>query len=489
LTEFIVKADWGDTFRPRTGLLTAATALFVVFISAVFLFMACPCALDVYQRYARIARGESLVRLYETCNVEYPPLAVELFVVMDQLAARASVPAFLSSIKTYQQESADSLPFKLVWRLAMVACTFVTWAVIIVLLYKNFQHESTGEWAERLLAFGLALWPLGYVMLDRLDMGLSCLIMLALVLLLNRKHFAGSLAFLAAAVALKVVPLALVPIWLITSQPGSNICNMASVRGLGRFVIACLVRSAIFTGMLAVFVAPTWLLVGKSCLSFFSYHKARGIELESNYAAILTLLKHVGYTVRTRSGWGSTDLHCSVAPLLSQLSAVLVTSFLALGALVLLASVARRGSSMSSSTVANTDSTLILGHVLWALLVFVLFNKTFSPQYVVWLVPLAAVVPLQGLRRRLFQLGFLGVAFTTMLIFPRCFSSIRGIPLPTDPTESTGASIFGTGLLLFRLLLLLLLAASLTSYLLRCAWRPQAVENNLKGVSLSRQAA
>jgi hypothetical protein len=107
------------------------------------------------------------------------------------------------------------------------------------------------------------------------------------------------------------------------------------------------------------------------------------------------------------------------------------------------------------------------------LLAFVLFNKTFSPQYVLWLAPLVAVVPLAGRPRRIFQLGFIGVCYLTMLIFPRFSGEVIGElrPLPSHPAASTGASVFGTGLLLARLLLLVFLVATLAVNLIGRAGR------------------
>src|SRR5260370_12927287 len=135
-----------------------------------------------------------------------------------------------------------------------------------------------------------------------------------------------------------------------------------------------------------------WLLVGKESLNFFTFHGQRGIEFESNYAAVLTLLKHLGYPVRTTSGWGSAVLDCSAAPLLTQLSAFLVAFSLLAGALVLFLTLTRR-SRVSGAHTPKSDAPLILGHVLWALLLFVLFNKTFSPQYALSLLPLSPLAP------------------------------------------------------------------------------------------------
>jgi hypothetical protein len=451
----------------RRLLVGSATVLFAGLVVGVFCYMSCSCDLELYHWYGRTARAESLTGLYRTCDVEYPPLAIGLMVLTEEIAARSPNPTLLSGFGAYQHGSADFLRFKVVYRLAMVVCAFVTWWVVIVLLGRHFAHESPGEWAERLLCFALCVWLLGYVLLDRLDMGLICLSMLALLLLLSRKHYVWSLAVLAAAIDFKFVPAALVPVWLLATLPRSTLTGWPCVAGLQRLSAGCFVRAAVLGGFVAAFMLPLWLFVGSGCLKYLTFHAHRGIELQSNYAAVLTLLKHLGYPVRTCRGWGSAVLECSAAPVLTHLASMLVGLSVLAGALVLFMTLARR-SARALEPGEKPAAPLLLGHLLWALLVFVLCNKTFSSQYLVWLVPLVAVVPLSGVRRRLFQLGFLGVSYLSMLIFPRCFADVVGTyPSAADHSLSTGATSFGTGLLLARLLLLVFLAAILALALFR----------------------
>ena len=79
---------------------------------------------------------------------------------------------------------------------------------------------------ERVLVFGLCLWTLGYVLLDRLDIGLTCLMMLATLLLLSRRHYAWSLAVLAAK---SLRGSGGVPVTVRTSSLGREPCPFAIV--------------------------------------------------------------------------------------------------------------------------------------------------------------------------------------------------------------------------------------------------------------------
>ncbi len=444
----------------RRRLVWGATALFAAFVAGVFLWMSCPCDLDWYHLYGRTARDSSLAGLYQAHNVEYPPLAIGLIVATEELAVRVPDPGLLARFNVYNHPSGDFRRFKLVYRLLMAGCTLATWGMVVALLRRHFGHELPREWLERLLVFALSLWPLGYVLLDRLDIGLTCLTLLATLLLLSRRHWAWSLAVLAAAINFKFVPVGLVPAWLLASLPG---CTLG---GWGRLVAGCGIRAVVLGSFLMAFTLPMFWFAGPECLNYFTYHAERGIEFQSNYAGVLTLLRHLDYPVQTISRWGSAVLECSAAPLLRQLSAGLVAGSLLAGALVLLVTRSRQ----AELGAMPADPPLVLGHLLWALLVFVLFNKTFSPQYILWLVPLVALVPLAGWRRRCFQLGFLGVACLTMLIYPRWMEEVVGTyPSASDHSWSTGATPLGTSLLLGRALLLLLLTAGLGRELLRRA--------------------
>lgn len=457
-----------EPLTARRGLLAGATVVFGVFLCLIFLRMSSDTDAYMYHLYARTARTEGLASLYRTYWVEYPPLAVGLMLAAEELGDRLTVPSLLTRYNVYKNPNATFLRFKLAYRLLLAGWTLAAWGLFLILLRRVFGQESVGEWTERMLAFALGLWPLGYFLLDRLDMALSSLILLAVALLLGRQRSLWSLAALAAAIAFKFVPIALVPVWLAVTAPDS-------FRRPGRLLAHVLSQGAVLAGFLLLFAAPSWLLAGDRSLSFLTFHRVRGIEFQSNYAAVLTLLRHGGYPVQTVPGIGSVELHCSAAPFVGGLAVALIGAGLLLGAVELLRARTRR-----PVGAGQTDDRLILGHVFGALLVFVLFNKVFSAQYLLWLVPLAALVPLRGTRRRLFQLGFLGVAYLTLSICqPQHFADLLGQPLPTTPPSLTGASPFGTGLLLLRFLLLAALTGLLAVDLFHRARPPQTISAGL----------
>jgi hypothetical protein len=62
-----------------------------------------------------------------------------------------------------------------------------------------------------------------------------------------------------------------------------------------------------------------------------------------------------------------------------------------------------------------------VGYTLLFLMLFLTTNKVFSPQYLLWLLPLAALMPLRDRRQRFFW-GFLAVCLLTTLLVPFLFA-------------------------------------------------------------------
>jgi hypothetical protein len=99
---------------------------------------------------------------------------------------------------------------------------------------------------------------------------------------------------------------------------------------------------------------------------------------------------------------------------------------------------------------------------------FVATNKVFSPQYLLWLLPLAALVPFQGRPRRAFLAGFLLVCVLSTALMP--FLLVLDL---LDPTSVGAAPVFRPPttrfvvVLLLRNLLFLALTAALAFHLAR----------------------
>ncbi|APE21107.1 MULTISPECIES: glycosyltransferase family 87 protein [Streptomyces] len=113
-------------------------------------------------------------------------------------------------------------------------------------------------------------------------------------------------------------------------------------------------------------------------LAFLSFQRDRGTEVESLGAMVFHVARHFGWSGEARMNFGSIEF---LGPYVSTVStAAMVLTFLAFGWLLLWRFKARR---FTSSTVA--DAAFV------AVLLFTTTSRVLSPQYMLWLVGLAAV--------------------------------------------------------------------------------------------------
>src|SRR5262249_3448147 len=147
-----------------------------------------------------------------------------------------------------------------------------------------------GEHMHRLLFYLASTVALWHLLCDRLDLLLALLVVLSLVLLLSRLHYAWSFAVLALAVNFKLVPLVLAPVWVIGSLPADREGTLFRPRVL----LALATRVALLSGMVIAGFLPFYLLEGDRCLGFLTYHRARGLEIGSIWGSLLLALEALG---------------------------------------------------------------------------------------------------------------------------------------------------------------------------------------------------
>ncbi|WP_406057726.1 DUF2029 domain-containing protein [Streptomyces sp. NBC_01077] len=113
-------------------------------------------------------------------------------------------------------------------------------------------------------------------------------------------------------------------------------------------------------------------------LAFLSFQRDRGTEVESLGAMVFHVARHFGWSGEAQMNYGSIEF---LGPYVSTVStAAMLLTFVAFGWLLLWRFKARR---FTSSTVADA------GFV--AVLLFTTTSRVLSPQYMLWLVGLAAV--------------------------------------------------------------------------------------------------
>jgi hypothetical protein len=356
------------------------------------------------------------VRSVEDENVEYPPLAV----------AFLRLPSF--GILSANPEELPPAEFKeryvFAYRTGQALLDTGLFVLLIGLVRRLYPHESGAEYRQRLWGYVLPTAALWYLLFDRLDLVLALLILLALALLIRRVHYGWSFGLLALAVHFKLVPLVLAPVFVIGSLPA----EAGLARSKPRLVAALAVRSLLLVFLIAAILLPFYVIPGNQCLGFLAYHQARGLEFESPYASVLLLLKKWTGPVEVAYSFKSVTLQSSLAPLLIQLAPWAAVGLLAAAALALLIHfciLLNRTTSASDnpSTLAQRFPQLLLGYALLLLMLFIATSKVFSPQYLLWLVPLVVLIPLGGKARRLFLWAFLLTCVLSTVIFPFLFLS------------------------------------------------------------------
>jgi uncharacterized membrane protein len=258
---------------------------------------------------------------------EYPPLAQPLFLLAD-----ASVIGF---------------------KLALTLCGggALTCGVFIL------RSVGAPAWRAIVAAGVIAGSPLlaGPIFLNAYDLWPAFLLSLALLLLV-RGETTWAFAVLGAAVAAKVYPAAVLPIFVLATARAQR------VRALVTFAAVVVVAHLPFLALGPGGLRHSYVLQAK-----------RGLELNSLGASILLL---AGHPATANQPPGSLNVIGGAAHTLAILSTLLVLAAIA------------------AATFAYVRGKPLVVSVAAVVAGFVAFDKVFSAQYVDWLVPLA---PLAGL--------------------------------------------------------------------------------------------
>lgn len=147
------------------------------------------------------------------------------------------------------------------------------------------------------------------------------------------------------------------------------------------------------------------------------YHGSRGIQLESTWALVLLTAARRGYESSVAYGYGAYEVNSAISTTLKDLAAVTSIATLALGTWAI-----ARG---------PRDDTGRLAIGLYGLLAGLLgVGTVLSPQFLVWLVALAAVAISFG--RAPFRaplLAIVPIALLTQIIFPYWYGAVvEGLP-------------------------------------------------------------
>jgi Glycosyltransferase family 87 len=138
----------------------------------------------------------------------------------------------------------------------------------------------------------------------------------------------------------------------------------------------------------ALIFIPFFITTQGKVFSFLTYHKERGLQIESLPAAFISLAHNWGLIeITTINSYGSRNI---VSPLDDTVLKLLPWLLILTYGVMLIACLYRFREDRFQSDLVKFNS--LVAYTLMPLLLFIINNKVFSTQYIVWLIPFAALL-------------------------------------------------------------------------------------------------
>jgi uncharacterized membrane protein len=264
----------------------------------------------------------------------------------------------------------------------------LVWRLLPAVLPETGTRERRWRTAACIVAFPL----LGQLVTTRLDLAPTALVALALYLWLRGREGWGWAA-LAAGTALKLFPIVLAPLLAL------DVWRRRGFAPAARGGLA-------FAGLTALCFVPALLVSPSGLWHAFTYHGERGVQIESIYASLVLSLYHLtGLPVGVDNVFGAFE---AISAWTDELK-VVATAAQVMGLAVVYGVWWRTGAALLPA------ATLTLG-------VFILAGKVFSPQYLIWLIPLVVLTPGRAGR---WAIGlFLATLALTQALFPYAYERL-----------------------------------------------------------------
>jgi uncharacterized membrane protein len=341
-----------------------------------------------YDYGSRLMQGQMPYRDYV---VEYPPLAL--------LPMTLPFLVTLNPGLTYQ---AFVWLFSTEMMLFGIACLVVVFRIVTTT--NNLRQPPitpptlTLSW---LLLLTISIYPWRY------DLFPTLLTLLALLAFLNRRPLLTGV-WLGLGVVAKLYPLVLLPVF------GLAYLARRGYRPLLHLVIGSL-------GAVGGMMLPVLIAAPQDALVFLTFHVQRGLQIESLAAGPIELVSALGLTkIDLVLNFGAWHIESPLAQIvIGWLPYALV---LFSGTVLLLA---WRRFRLEVAAHQQISSDALLTCITAVLLAFVIANKVFSPQYLLWIYPFGALLAQKTAR------WLLAIAALTLLVYPILYIGLMNMqPFP-----------------------------------------------------------
>ncbi len=343
---------------------------------------------SLYHQYAQnIFAGK---RPYCDFKLEYPPLALLPMVI----------PQFLTLGKTTHLYVYSGI----------FALQILVYALISVLVLARFKAKSSSEIypIQYLLSQGIFLIILAPLLLWRYDLFPGLVWLLALVSASSFPVLAGIL--MGIGFAAKLYPILGIPLFVIFYGMKRRFVDLKN------FLIGLL-------SMISLAIVPFLFKCPVQLSESIQFHQLRGLQIESLPANLLLIGHHVmNFKIEVVKNFGAEHLKTPLAePLLKIFPIIFVILYV--GSVLNFIRLLKRDNTKLSASKdlddpMNGDLNLLIGYSILAIALFIITNKVFSPQYLMWLAPLAPL-----LSRKL-QKTFLLVCLAHVVVYPFLYDAL-----------------------------------------------------------------
>lgn len=337
----------------------------------------------IYYHYSsRIVNGFTP---YADFSAEYPPVAMLIF-LLPRLVSGAAYSAYVYWFEL------EMLLFG--------------WANILLLSLLAWRRwESLSRMVAALGLYTVFTAMMGFIIPARFDLAAAFLILATVAAFIHDRRLIAW-ALIGVGIMTKVVPLFLAPLLLI-------------VHYRRRQLDWLFIGPVVAVTAAAIIAIPFLAASPEGLARAFLYHAERPLQIESSWSTPILIMSFFGYGLRMFSSYGSHNIFTPLANLLATLSSPVTIGFIGLGYWCFWKRISGGDEDRS-----YTSDQLIRFTVV-TIAIFIAGSKVFSPQFMIWMIPL---VPLIYDSDRNYLLTVFGALLVmTQLEFPFYYGELLAI--------------------------------------------------------------